>query len=157
MLLSIQPPVSPGVTLAQFSNSCFVGSNQTGGALSGYSFTTVPLSVIVDPVGNFNTGTNIYTVPQAGTYLIVTKFRLADNATSGVSYGQGANTSNVDSPSFAWYMSVSGSTGSNRNGSINTRIAAFNAGDQIRMFVYADVNSVNWSSAEMDIAMLSHS
>ena len=65
------------------------------------AFKTVVLShVVTDTATGWNASTNTYTVPTSGTYLIVSNIRLADFAPSGVSYGQGVDTTTVDSFSF---------------------------------------------------------
>lgn len=138
------------LTTATIRNSVSVSTISAAYTHAANGFNTVPLDFRdVDNGNNFNVTTRIYTVPTSGTYEIVTKFRIADGVASGQSYGQGAGTTNADGSHFAWFV-----TAPNRNGSINTRIAQFFAGDQIRFYAYCDGFSPSIIKAEMDITLI---
>lgn len=110
-----------------------VSGASTGQTISN-AFTTISMPTVnADPGGNYDPATFIYTVPRDGLYMIVTKIRFADAITSGLSYGQGAHTSNVDGPWFAWTV-----TNGIREGLINTRIMRLQAGDPVRAYAYMD-------------------
>lgn len=110
-----------------------------GGSLDfqniGAAFTTIAFNVAasVDSHGGWNSATNVYTVPQAGTYQVVGKLRLADGNRSGLSYGLGMDTANVDTAGFQWGIGVG-----NRQGLLNIRQMYLVAGDQLRLFAYVD-------------------
>ncbi|HVJ09258.1 MAG TPA: hypothetical protein VM554_12830 [Acidisarcina sp.] len=105
-------------------------------------------TVVADNNNGWNSSTNQYTIPISGTYMITTKLRIVDNATSGVSYGQGANSTAVDGSWFSWFV-----TAVKRNGSINVRVVHLSQGSTIEMYAYAD-SSLSTTSAEMSIVML---
>ena len=109
----------------------------------GASFTTLALAnVIADTANGWNASTNTYTVPNTGTYLIVSRVRLADGATAGMSYGQGVNTTNVDGTFFLWSTTVGV-----RNGSINTRLVKLTAGQTVNLYAYVDGQSSVFGAA----------
>ncbi len=137
--------------------NCVATLSAPNGSIAPGTFNTITLPTVVsDPGGNFSTTSGFYTVPVTGNYQITTKLRIADNAPSGISYGQGAGTLNADGPHFQWFATVSSTGSVARNGSLNIRTARFNAGDQIRMYAYADsTSSLGVIAAEMDITLLS--
>ncbi|MDB6023418.1 MAG: hypothetical protein JWQ04_3275, partial [Pedosphaera sp.] len=113
---------------------------------------------VTDPGNNFSTANNWYVVPTNGVYMVTTKLRFADTLGStltSVGYGQGADTSNADSPSFQWFVTANASASSaNRNGSLNSRVSHFNAGDQIREFTYVDGSTLTNNAASMTIMLI---
>ena len=122
------------------------------------AFNIIPLpSVVEDTAGGWDTGTNKYTVPVTGTYLIITKWRLTDNITPGISYGLGVNTSAVDGPWFEWFVTVAAPvSGNGRQGALNTRIVHLNAGDQIFMYGYADNSGdITYIEGALDLSLVS--
>lgn len=122
-----------------FTMTAFGTVNFSG--LSGYSLT--------DPGGNYNPATDFYSIPQDGTYLIMTQIRVTDSEGLQESYGQGAGTANQDSPQFSWFE-----TNGTRNGSLNQRISYFNQGDLIRMFSFSQTGSLHASDGRMQIIRL---
>jgi hypothetical protein len=118
---------------------------------AGGSFITVPLGTEVnDAGGNYNNSTYIYTVPVTGWYMAVGKFRLPDSG-AAYSVGLGIHTSNADGTWVQWGLGVS-----NRNGLLNTIVAYYTAGDQVRMFAFIDTGgSTTVTNAELTIYMLS--
>jgi hypothetical protein len=98
------------------------------------NFTTIALPrVVVDSANGWNASANTWTVPATGSYLIISSLRVVDNATPGLSYGQGVNGSNVDNPTFLW-----STTNGKRNGTTNMRVMQLNAGQTVDLFAYAD-------------------
>lgn len=144
-IFSSAKPVAPDQTLVATTAPGY------GAAIVSYAFTTlIPFTTVRDLNGNYNSSTGYYTVPVNGTYLIVSKLRFSDGLTSGISFGQGVDTGNSDTPAFAWFV-----TNPQRNGSINTRIASFTAGNQLRMFYYFDGSVTGYIlTAELDIYLL---
>jgi len=109
-----------------------------GGQNIGAAFTTVALSTVaVDNKNGFNTGTNIYVVPETGVYLVIGKIRFADNQNTIFGYGLGMDKTNADNPEFQWYTS-SNAPGTARQGALNSRMMMLNQGDQLRMYCYVD-------------------
>lgn len=131
--VAVPPPATtpPSAPLA----SLVVNATNTSGILNaGAAFTTVPMNnVVTDSATGWNWTTNSYAVPATGTYLIVSHVRLADSVASGVSYGQGVNSTNEDNPSFLW-----NTTNGTRNVLMNTRIVRLSAGTAVRLFTYVD-------------------
>ena len=117
------------------------GSN--GVQAVGASFTTLAMAnVITDTANGWNASTNTYTVPNTGTYLIVSRVRLADGSPAGLSYGQGVNTVNVDGTFFSWTT-----TAGARNGSVNTRLVKLTAGQTVNLYAYVDGQGSVWGAA----------
>ena len=108
------------------------------------AFTTVAMgNVIADTANGWNAAANTYTVPNTGTYLIVSKVRLADGTGPGISYGQGVNTANVDGPYFQW-----ATTAGVRSQSLNVRIVKLTAGQTVDLFAYVDgATATVWTAA----------
>lgn len=131
------PPTTTAPAAAALA-SLVVNANNTSGILNGTNaFTTVPLNkVVTDTASGWNWTTNSYAVPSTGTYLIVSHVRLADGVPAGVSYGQGVDSMNADSPSFLWTT-----TNGLRNVVMNTRIVQLTAGTAVRLFTYIDSTS----------------
>lgn len=136
-------------------------TNSANIGLTGKAFTKIIGNTVVsDPGSNYNSSTGIYTVPYTGLYQIVTKMRVSDDAPFGVkataqalSFGQGVHTSEIDGAWFQWFMTPTGTSSDvNRNGSSNTRIDFFNAGDLLRMYYYFDLGSPPGSLAILKIA-----
>lgn len=121
----------------------FVSRVGTYTTLAGGGFRTYPLDGT--PTENIGGGTwdnttFIYTVPETGLYLCVGGIRMADNA-SLRSVALGIGTSNDDAPFVDWRTMgkpASGGVTDERSGRQYTRLTRFNAGDQVRMFIYSD-------------------
>jgi len=117
------------------TNRYFMESaRSTNQSISAATWTTITTTVVSDPSGAYN-GT-VYTVPASGIYVCTTKVRPAD-ASAANSICQGVNTSNVDGPWMAWLDTMQASTGK-RTTITNTRILSCTAGDQLRLYTYAD-------------------
>jgi len=130
------------VSSLPFFNATFAGSHTAGAA-----FTTIPMNnIVTDTHNGWQAGTNVWTVPQTGTYNILAKDRISDGGTSGQSIGIGIDTSNADSPTFFW-----GVTNPNRNGIMNDRFAVFSQGQSIRLFSYIDGGNRTIEAASLTI------
>ena len=176
-------------TITTISGLSGVGAPVFSAALSSQftfkinTFQTIPFNVInVDTYNGFSgTGTTYphsYIIPVSGTYFIATKLRIQDNSTTGVSYGQGANSysppsttptnTNVDGYWFNWFVTNYApaiNSSLSRNGSINYRIMQLTAGQYINMYAYCDETvlstqaptgtpALSWGT-EMDIYFIS--
>ena len=133
--VAVPPATTP---VAPVLASLVVNATNTGGILNaGAAFTTIPMNnVVTDSASGWNWTTNSYAIPVTGTYLIVSHLRLADGTPSGISYGQGVNSTNVDNPDFLWTT-----TNGLRNVVMNTRIVQLTAGTAVRLFSYVDSTS----------------
>jgi hypothetical protein len=134
---------SLSLTWPSFSVNC--NTNQTV-ANSGFNTLTLD-TVSSDSHSGWSTSINTYTVPtgHGGLWFLSAKMRILDGITSNISYGMGIDTSNGDTPAFAWT-----NTNSHRQGHINTRLAPFAVGDKIRLFTYIDAgSSVTVSACEL--------
>ena len=122
----------------------------------GSGFNTVLVAgVNQDTASAFNRQTGLYTVPTSGYYLCVAKLRFADNVPGQINYGLGVGTTNLDNPSFTWFLTNSSSSGYSRNGASNSSIGYFTAGQQIRMYAYVDAaTTLPVNSAELSIVKL---
>ena len=127
------------------------GTGSSTGQAITTAFKTIALPhVVTDTASGWNASANTYTVPTTGTYLIVSSIRFVDSVASGISYGQGVNTSNVDNTSFFWTT-----TAGMRNGSQNLRIMQLSAGQTINLFAYVDSpNALLIASASLNIQQL---
>ena len=83
----------------------------------------------------------------SGTYLIKTSVRLTDFSTSR-SLFQAVHTSNVDIADGIWQTNPSGQQ---RYTMLYNRIAYFNAGDLLRLYIYSDGSVANLSDASLNI------
>ncbi|WP_298810639.1 hypothetical protein [uncultured Sphingomonas sp.] len=109
-------------------------------------FTTVQVNAAtIDTAACFSTTSYICTLPETGLYQLSAKLRICDAATAGISYGIGIGTTNADSAAFFW-----GVTAGSRMGLANARVYAGTAGDQVRLFAYAD-QALPVCAAELNI------
>ncbi len=151
------PPASGGTSGSPMASLRVEAGASLGAAISetfskADTFKTVALShVVTDTASGWNSTTNSYTIPVSGTYLIISNIRLADFAPPGVSYGQGVDTTNVDTFSFLW--STTGTAP--RNGFVNSRVMQLSAGQTVSLFAYVDSASpIHLSSAILNIQQL---
>ena len=156
VMVAVPPATGTSGTSSMASLRVEAGAS-LGGAItqalgSADGFKTVALSkVVTDTATGWNAATNSYTVPATGTYLIVSNIRLADFAPSGISYGQGVDTANVDSFSFLWTSTAAGP----RNGFVNSRVMQLSAGQTVSLFAYIDSKTaIHLSSAILNIQQL---
>ncbi len=131
------------------------GSWGTPWAVPSSAFTTVPLDTVSYDAGfRWNNTTHVYSVPQAGTYLILAKIRMANFTPESESIGMGVDTTNMDTPSFQWQMTPEDtaiSPSSYRQTFNYQRIMTVAANDELRLFVYADDTDLSIQNASMQI------
>jgi len=122
--------------------------------LTNGAFTKITgFTVDTDLGSNWNAANQWYVVPVSGIYLIRTLFRLTDSVLGNTSYGHGVNTALGDFPGFLW--ADSSNSAAARNGSINVRMAHFNAGDTLFVEGYWDsVASVLVSNCGFNISLV---
>lgn len=122
-----------------------ISANGNGG--TDGEFTTIRFdTVIADTNSGWNASTNIYTVPQYGTYDALLKFRISDGNRAGKSYGLGVDTANQDSAAFSWFQGAP-----NRQGAEYRRVSVFPQGAQIRAFYYMDGVGAGYTTADLVI------
>ena len=117
------------------ANVALKATNSASQDVPANTFTRLNIdSVTYDPSGGFDTTNRWYTIPVTGYYIVVARVRLPSGQTAGIDTGIGVNTAENDgTPQFSWQEYQSGRT------SIDiVRVDKFNAGDQIRAYVYFD-------------------
>lgn len=145
-LLDVSGGTSTGVTSIQSVGSSF--TKLTFGHAGGND------TVSTDTSNGWSASNSLYTIPVTGTYLISSKLRWLDNSAVSTSYGQGVGASAIDAPYFQWFVTPSFSGGSQRNGSLNVRIARFTAGQTIQMYAYVDATTLGIASASLNVALM---
>ena len=129
--------------------------NGSGGSvnatITASGFNTVPLPNTSTNIGGgiWNGTNNTYTIPVSGTYLIKSSIRLTDGSVSRNVF-QAVHTSNADIPDGIWQTN-SGT----RWTMLYTRIAYFNQGDILRLYIYSDGQPGRLSDASLNITLLS--
>jgi hypothetical protein len=125
------------------------------------TWTTVTLDTkVTDTTNSFNTTTSFYTVPVTGVYLCTGNIRPNDSQVvkatfpdgTGIGLGIGLST-DVDGTWVMWnkWMWMSG-TGGSRVSFPYIRIAAFTAGQVLRLYAFSDCGAqFNVTSAAMQI------
>jgi len=117
------------------ANVALKATNSASQDVPANTFTRLNIdSVTYDPLGGFDTTNHWYTIPVTGYYIVVARVRLPDGLTAGIDTGIGVGTAESEgTPQFSWQEYQSGRT------SIDiARVDKFNAGDQIRAYVYFD-------------------
>ena len=140
---------------ALFTGSLGIGQGtQINDVILASDFITVKLAEVKN-VGDgiWNTTNNTYEVPTSGTYLIKSTVRLTDGS-SPRSLFQAVHTSNIDIPDAIWTVNPT-PLGQGRFTMLYTRIAYFNKGDLLRLYIYSDGVVANLSDASLNIAFLS--
>lgn len=137
--------------IALFTASLGSGNGgQTNATIAANGFLTVPLPNVTKNVGGgvWDSTNYTYTVPLSGTYIIKSSVRLTDGSTSRNIF-QAVGTSNVDQPNGIWQTNTGG-----RWTMLYTRIAFFNKGDLLRLYIYSDGQVANISDASLNITLL---
>lgn len=115
------------------------------------AFNTIPLKTVTknEGGGSWNNTNYTYTVPISGTYLIKSTVRLTDGFASRNIF-QAVHTANVDIADGIWQINPGGQ----RWTMLYNRIAYFNKGDLLRLYIYSDGGPANVTDASMNIALL---
>lgn len=129
----------------------FVATRSSSTTISNNGFNTVPLTTIEKNIGGgvWDTSNYTYKVPSSGTYMIKSTIRLADASTARDVF-QAVNTSNVDFSEGIWQTSTT-----SRWSMLYNRIAYFNKGDLLRLYIYSDGPSANLIYASLNIVQVS--
>ncbi|SEF74566.1 hypothetical protein SAMN05421847_0802 [Halpernia humi] len=123
----------------------------TNATIAANGFNTVPLPTVVSNVGGgvWNGAPNYtYTVAKSGTYIIKSSIRLVDGS-SARNIFQAVGVSNADIPDGIWQTNSG-----NRWTMLYTRIAFFNKGDVLRLYIYSAGAVANLSDASLNIALI---
>lgn len=122
-------------------------------SLPSNGFNTVRLPTVTKNIGGgvWNTTDNTYQIPVSGTYVIKSSVRLVDASTSR-NFFQAVGTTNADIPEGMWQTNPAGG---NRWTMAYDRIAYFNQGDLIRLYIYSDNAQANISDASLNVTLLS--
>jgi hypothetical protein len=146
-LSGLAEPSAPYLRATMQNPTLGAGVQQT---IPATTFTKLALQRIEDTANAFDEMTRIYKIPQAGTYSCTLKVRPVDStADSETSYGVGVDTLERDSVSFVW-----GETFRRRQGLQNQVTRTFSAGEEVRAFIYSDVE-LNLNGAELVISKIS--
>mgnify|MGYP003640552150 CR=1 FL=1 len=130
----------------------------TNATIAATAFNTVPLPTVTKNLGGgtWNASNNTYSVPKSGTYIIKSTIRLIDGSTSSSrNIYQAVHTSNIDIPDGIWQVNPA-PVGTGRWTMLYTRIAYFNQGDLLRLYIYSDGQVANLSDASLNIFLLSN-
>lgn len=114
-----------------------VSTNQYGPALTNYEV----LTVNDDLNGAYNTTTGFITLPSDGIYQITATLRVRDFSPVNTIFGIGVHTATVDGPWFQRHITQNTLVPFRRSSYPYVRVARYNAGDQLRMFVNFDGSS----------------
>lgn len=146
----IQQTTGAALFLAQLGSGAGAQVNAT---IAATGFNTILLPNVTKNLGGgvWNATNNTYQVPFSGTYLIKSSIRLTDLATSR-SIFQAVHTSNIDIADGIWQTNP---TGQRRFTMLYNRIAFFNAGDLLRLYIYSDGSTADLSDASLNIILLS--
>lgn len=127
----------------------------TNATIPATAFITVPLPQVTKNIGGglWNATNNTYTIPISGTYIIKSSIRLTDGSSSR-SVFQAVGKSNIDIPDGIWQTNPA-PTGTGRWTMLYTRIAYFDQGDLVRLYMYSDGQVANLSDASLNITLLS--
>jgi hypothetical protein len=122
------------------------------------AFTTLQLNTApsIDTHGGFSTSTYLYTVPagQDGVYDIQGKIRPIDATAASLGFGVGIDIANQDTPDFLWTTTSPSAQSVRRHGSYNSRLMPLVAGQQVRLFGFADAGNLAIVGASLTIARI---
>lgn len=119
-------------------------------------------SEISDAANNFNPSSHVYTCPSTGLYFCHAVIRINDgqaSAAGGPNFGMGIHTSaDLAETSFLWHKLPNIAAGSGRAAVEYTRLASFNATNQLQLYAFWDSGSGSGScgiySARMQICKI---
>lgn len=119
------------------------------------AFITVPLPQVTKNFGGgiWDVANNTFAIPVSGTYIIKSSIRLQDGSASR-SVFQSVSTLNADIPDGIWQTNPT-PTGTGRWTMLYTRIAYFNQGDLLRLYIYSDGLPAVLSDASLNITLVS--
>lgn len=83
-----------------------------------------------------------YVVPSTGLYLLQGTYRPQDSSTTGLQFGAGLHTSNIDGVWFVWHAVQNTTVTSRRTTYPVGRMTTLTAGAKVRMFAYVDGGSL---------------
>lgn len=137
-----------------FTASLGTGAGGTTNAtIAAGGFNTVPVNLTKNLGGGvFNTTNYTYAVPVSGTYIIKSSIRLIDGSASRNIF-QAVGTTNADIAEGIWQTNPA-PTGVGRWTMLYVRIAFFNKGDLLRLYIYSDGAVANLSDASLNIALI---
>jgi hypothetical protein len=110
----------------------YEGSRSSIQTIGAGIFTTVTLTTVADPEGLVTS--SVYTVPETGRYMCLSRVRYADGLATSNSMCQGVHTSNADGPHMAWDSPAVGT----RKTIVNARVSSFTAADQLRLCTWTN-------------------
>lgn len=150
---SLEPKAGSVIFTATIGNG--IGGNLAETIPAG-GFNTVSLPNVSKNLGGgtWDSGANTYTVPVSGTYLIKSSVRLLDGSEPRNIF-QAVNDANVDTPEGIWQTNYTLPTGTRRWTMLYNRVAFFDKGDQLRLYIYSDLLPAQLSDASLNITILS--
>lgn len=99
--------------------------------------TTMTVAGFYDNRGGGFNGSNIYTTPAGGIYVMTARVRVWDSMTISCNVGMGVHDSNdVNNHYFQWNQYVAGA--GSRCAFTYTRTASWGGGNQLRLYCYQD-------------------
>ncbi len=117
-----------------------VGGNDTRAFGEGFN-NYIPPTVISDEFNSYNSTTGTITVPYDGLYVLECAIRPTDATPVGTNFGIGIISSAGENNEYiAWYVMPSSPSPIHRISVSHSRIVKLNAGDQLNLKVYADVD-----------------
>lgn len=125
------------------------GASNATIAASGFNTVILPNVTTNIGGGTWDGSNNTYSIPISGTYIIKSSIRLVDNSSSRNIF-QAVGTFNLDIPDGIWQTNSG-----NRWTMLYTRIAYFDQGDLLRLYIYSDGVVAELSDASLNIALLS--
>ena len=124
------------------------------GVVNSY-FQNLPISnIIADTANGWQPSSQTYKIPVTGWYSVITSWRVSDGSQGGISCAINGHTSIADTASDHWFVTAQVASGqSARNGSINAKIAYYEAGEEIYIVAGAGAPMVT-QACELAIAFL---
>ncbi len=133
------------------------GSFQTvaAGAFTQINLTSAAPAAVVatDSAGGWNAATGLYTVPKTGAYFAKGFIRVLDGTAASINYAIGVDTALRDSALRTEWKTTSASTAKRNGDSITIPLMTLTAGEQLRLFTYADGASLPINKASLSLFM----
>ena len=126
----------------------------------GRRFTTyIHPTATTDPTNSHDSSTGTIMIPSNGLYQITGTIRTRDFSEKDTQFGVGVHTSNIDGPWFLWHtvqeIGKKNNTKYNRTSYPYIRLARFNAGEQLRMFIYVDGDPLEMQTSGFQVLKIS--